>query len=92
MLATSRGAETDARINHNKNTVIQIPAGYLSDDHYTVKLLHKSQSIYQIDDVVAIDDLLTVFVPKGLLATGLHHLEVTNLNTQESERFGLAVQ
>lgn len=91
MLSTNRGIEDDVSFNHNENTVIQIPAGYLSDDRYTVELLQKSQTIYQINDVSAQDDLLTVFVPKGLLAAGRYQLKVMNLSTQDSETFGLAV-
>ncbi|GGF93221.1 hypothetical protein GCM10011365_13080 [Marinicella pacifica] len=91
MLSTNRGIEDDVSFNHNENTVIQIPAGYLSDDRYTVELLQKSQTIYQINDVTSQDDLLTVFVPKGLLAAGRYQLKVMNLSTQESETFGLAV-
>jgi|GEM_PF-6770904 len=92
MLTTNRGAETDARFNRNKNTVIQIPAGYLSDDRYTVELLYQSQTIHQIDDLAAKDDLLTMFVPKNLLVAGNYQLKVTNLNTQDSETFDLAVR
>ncbi len=91
MLTNTRGVEADTVINRSQNTVIQIPSGYLSDDRYHVELLQESQTIYQINDVTSQDDLLTVFVPKGLLAAGRYQLKVMNLSTQESETFGLAV-
>ncbi len=92
MLSTNRGIESDTVINGSQNTVIQIPAGYLSDDPYAVELTDNSKTIYRLDHVTSKDDLLTVFVPKNLLVAGDYQLKVTNLNTQDSETFGLLVR
>ncbi|KAA3638107.1 MAG: hypothetical protein DWP95_13340 [Proteobacteria bacterium] len=91
-LSTSRGTVANVNFSHDKNTVIQIPVAYLSDDHFSVEISNNAQLAHQIQDLIPKDDLLTILIPKRLLNPDLYQLKLTNLNTNEIETYNLDVK
>lgn len=82
MLSENNSEETKLKISNRESLVLQTPVDYPSNDLYSAQIIGSNGVQFSLDKLKPIDDLVSILIPKNLLASGLYQLKISNRTHQ----------
>jgi hypothetical protein len=92
MFSQTRGDDEIIQLSNSKGLLIQIPVEYLSQSLYQITISGQGGYQFNVSNLKADSDIVSLYIPKEKLITGDYVLEINNQDSQDKTDFNFEIK
>jgi hypothetical protein len=92
MFSQTRGVDDTYQLSNSKDLLIQIPVEYLSQSLYEITISGQGGYQFNVSNLKADSDIVSLYIPKEKLVNGAYVLEVTNQDSKDKTNYNFEIR